>query len=85
MVNVQKFGQLIACRKGLDKQDRPRSDGFFRVFPISTSTKYLRIWALKPNILFENRKKKVFQILENLPELEPQLDKYIVVSKHHPF
>ena len=27
-VNAQKFGPLVACQKGLDKQCKPRSDCF---------------------------------------------------------
>ena len=37
-VNVLKFWTLIACKKGLDKQGRPRSDYFNQGLP------YLLLW-----------------------------------------
>ena len=71
MVNVLKFPSLNTCQKGLDKQGRPRSDCFWwsslirdSLFAILTSI--LQISALKTNILFENRKRKMFGISEHL-------------------
>ena len=58
-VNVLKFQTLVACQKGLDKQCRPRSDCFLRVFPVCYSDKYLWIPALKTNNLFENRMRNI--------------------------
>ena len=61
MVNVLKFLTLVACQKGLNKQGR---SSLIRVFPVCRSDSNLWIQSLKTNILFENRKKKVFNILE---------------------
>ena len=67
-VNVLKFRTLIACQKGLDKQGRPRSDCVWSGSSLfATLTWNLWIPALKTNILFMNRKRKVFEILEHLP------------------
>ena len=62
-VNVLNFQTVVACQKGLDKQCRPRSGSSLFAILISL----LRIPALNTNILFENRKRKVLEILEHLP------------------
>ena len=68
MVNVLKVPKLVAFQKCLDKQHRPRSvwSGSF-LFAILTSI--LEIPAIKTNILFENRKRKVSENLEHLTYL----------------
>ena len=73
-VNVLKFQTLVACQKGLDKQCRPRSDCFWRsslirvsLFAILTSSWCIPVLITKN--LVENRKRNVFEILENLPYL----------------
>ena len=66
MVNVLKFWTLVACQKGLDKQGRPRAVwSGSSLFAILTS--FLLIPVLIPIVLFENRNRKVFEILEHLP------------------
>ena len=75
-VNVLIFWTLVAFQNDLYKQCRPRSDCFWRsslirVFPVCYSAKrFFWIPALKTNILFENRKRKVLEILEYLPYLQ---------------
>ena len=87
-LHVFFWGTLLACQKGLDKKDRPRSDCFWRsskkgrprsdcfwrsslirVFPICYSDKKFVNSSSETvtNILFENRKKKMFKILKHLP------------------
>ena len=61
-VNVWNFQTLVLWRKGLDKQGRPKSGS--SLFAIQTTI--LWIPALKTNILFENRKRIGFEILEHL-------------------
>ena len=75
-----KFWTLIACQKILDKQSRPRSDCFWRSSLIKVSllailTSILWIQTLISKVLFENRKRKVFKILEYLqkPFLGPSI------------
>ena len=73
-VNVLKVPTLVAFQKCQGKQHRPRSDCFWRsslirVFLVCYSDKHFGNPALKTNILFENRKRKVFEILEHLPYL----------------
>ena len=63
--------------KGIVKQCRPRSDCFFRssliqVFPVCYLTSNLWVPALKTSIIFEDRRRKMFKILEHLPYLDKQ-------------
>ena len=56
------------AKKGLAKQGRLSSDCFVRINQMfAILTRRLRNTALITNILFENRKNKVFEILEDLP------------------
>ena len=71
-VDILKFWTLVTCQKGLDKQCRPRSDCFWgssliSIFPVSYSVKQFVISSLDSQHLLENRRKKVFKILEHLP------------------
>ena len=71
MVHVLEFWMLGAQQKGLNKHGRPRSDCFWkssliRVFPVCYFDKHF-VKSSPNNILFENRKRKVLEILENLP------------------
>ena len=74
VVKVLKFRtpQGVAChKKGQEKQCRPRSDCFFRsslirVFPVCYSERHFES-SSSDNWHFENRKRKVFKILEHLP------------------
>ena len=77
-VNVHKFWTLITCQKGLDKQFRPRSDCSEKAVWSGSSLfafqkSILWIQTMITNILFENPKRKVFQILEHLPYLKVYL------------
>ena len=75
MVNVLKVWTLVAGQKCLDKQCRSRSDCFWRsslirIFTVCYSDKYLVNWSLGNQLLLEKRKRKKFQILEHLPNLD---------------
>ena len=62
MTEVLKFPTLVAWQKGLNKQRRPRSGS--NLFAI-IMTSILGIPALETDILFEDRKRKVFEILKH--------------------
>ena len=68
-VNGLKFQTLVVFQKGLEKQQSPRSDySLIRVFPVCYSDKHFENFS--PDIqhfISENRKRKVFDILEHLP------------------
>ena len=58
----------LPAKKGLEKQCKPRSDNFWRSslisFCFAILTSILWVLALKTNILFENRKRKVLKKLK---------------------
>ena len=60
-LNVLKFETLVACQNSLNKQCRPRSESY--LFAILAAV--LLTPALKTNIVFENRKRKMLKILEH--------------------
>ena len=66
MINVLKFLTEVAWHKSLDKQERHRLD-CFRVFPVCFSDKPFVSFSPDNQHMFENRKRKLFQILEHLP------------------
>ena len=63
MLNFLEFQTLVACQKGLDKLKKQSDQGLL-LFAILTSI--LLILALITKILFENRMRQVFGILEHL-------------------
>ena len=78
--NVLNFRTVIVCHKSLDKQGRPRSDYFkkkeaawagYSLFAFLACILWVPVLILKliTNILFENRKRKEFKVLEHLPYL----------------
>ena len=73
VVGTAKFRIFIACQKGLDKQDRPRSDSYYalsliRSFPFAILTRILLISALI-TIIFLRTEREVFEVLEHLTYL----------------
>ena len=70
--NHHYYGKC-AKKKALEKQRRPRSDCFcslIRGFPVCYLNKHFVNSSPDNNILFENTKRKVFEILEHLPYCE---------------
>ena len=70
-LDVLKFWTLICLQKGLDKQGKARSNCFsrsslVRVFPVCYSDKRFVNFSPETQILYENRKRKVLEILEYL-------------------
>ena len=60
--------QLLACLKGVDKHYRPRSS-LIRIFTVCYSVKHFVNFIPDNDNYIENRKRKVFEILDYLPYL----------------
>ena len=70
----KNFRTLNGCQKGEDKQRRPR---------FASLTSILSIAVLISNILFENRKSKGFEVIENLPYTSFNEDNTISYTKSY--
>ena len=64
MVDILKVWNLVACLKGLDKEEEAVWSGS-SLFAIHA--RILLFPAVITAILFEKKKSKVFEILEHLP------------------